>query len=849
MYSPLVNVYSSDNFEAMDEYHPKFQNYSLCVNKSDTKPQVESDKCLNVEHSVNGNGETCLKATSSHDSSWNWSEPINKRFCKVDFMNWQYNDIMNNLVVTLVFIHGVNKGNTGGFYFMYHNMTDYSVCFCKCIENPSGYLQVVYTTFIEVDVVNIPMVCDHMLLDSQDQKYSKQVYNNYLKDCQMQAYYKLSYVQYMEQVIDMLITVQNDETVINKHESQSLQEVNLNVSGHSLASGLVVTGCVDTVVPSQSVVSRHRRRDPNVKDYNFASKNRGHLVLQSTQFEFIGPDREVRTIASVDQYLDIARIVLESGQPNYKQARIPIKSGLNLEAWESRLASYPDRRLFQYLKFGFPLSINKGARLGNSSITNHFSARQFPNAIDQYLGKEIELGAIWGPFTPPMDLKIHCSPLMTRPKDLNKRRVILDLSYPQGASVNDYVSKDRFDGYAFMLRFPSMDDIVEEIKKRGRDVSLAKIDVARAFRNLRVDPADALNFGIEWQGSTYLDSAAAFGWTHGSAAYQLLSDAIAFFMAQQGHKMFPYIDDYIIVTSEAQADKAFTYLSQLLEELGLPMNSDKKNPPTKRMSCLGIVIDTSANTLSIDPQKLETIHRECIQVRHKQFLSKRAFQSLLGKLLYIHKCVEPSRMFINRMLALFRENYQVARIPLTEEFHKDLTWFITFLPRFNGITYIKKTKIMNHRSLHVDASLTGLGGIWGTEVYATPVSPIVGQKLKIVHLEMLNIVVALRLWAPEWAHSTVKFFCDNWAVVQVVKTGKTRDAFLGACSRNIWLLAATYDIALQIEHIMGKKNIYADALSRIYSDKPINPQLVQYLRNNFCWRQIPEQFLNLDLHV
>ena len=62
-----------------------------------------------------------------------------------------------------------------------------------------------------------------------------------------------------------------------------------------------------------------------------------------------------------------------------------------------------------------------------------------------------------------MDLKIHCSPLMTRPKDLNKRRVILDLSYPQGASVNDYVFKDRFDGYAFMLRFPSMDDIVEEI--------------------------------------------------------------------------------------------------------------------------------------------------------------------------------------------------------------------------------------------------------------------------------------------------------------------------------------------------------------------------------------------------
>ena len=552
----------------MDEYHPKFQNHPLFVNKSDRKLQVESDNCLNGEHCVNDDGETCLKANSRHELLCNWREPMNSLFCKVDFMNWQYNDIMNSLVVTLVFIHGANKGSTGGFYFMYHNNIDHSVCFCKCLENPSGYLQVVYTTFIELSVVNIPMVLDHMLLDSQVQKNSKQVYNNYLKDCQMRAYYNLSYVQYMEQLIDTLITVQNDERVTNKHESQIMHEVNSNSSDDNLANELVVTGCINTVVSPQSVVSRHRRHDPNIRDYNFKDKNRGHLVLQSTEFEFIGPDREVKPIVNVDHYLDVARVVLKSGQPNYKQARIPIKSGLKLEAWESRLASYPDRRLFQYLKFGFRLTISNRERLGNSNINNHFSARQFPNAINQYLGKEIELGAIWGPFNPPVDLKIHCSPLMTRPKDLNKRRVILDLSYPQGASVNDYVHKDRFDGCDFTLRFPSMDDIVEEIRKCGTDVSLAKTDVARAFCNLRVDPADALNFGIQWQGNTYLDCAVAFGWTHGSAAYQLLSDAIALFMEQQGHKMFPYIDDYIIVTSEAQADEAFTYLSQVLEELG-----------------------------------------------------------------------------------------------------------------------------------------------------------------------------------------------------------------------------------------------------------------------------------------
>ena len=115
--------------------------------------------------------------------------------------------------------------------------------------------------------------------------------------------------------------------------------------------------------------------------------------------------------------------------------------------------------------------------------------------------------------------------------------------------------------------------------------------MSQAFRNLRVDPADRLNFGIEWQGYTYLDSEVTFGWTHRSAAYQLFSDAVAFYMKQQGHKMFPYMDDYILVTSEDQAEEAVTYLSQLLDEIGLPMNSDKKTPPTKVMTRLGISFD------------------------------------------------------------------------------------------------------------------------------------------------------------------------------------------------------------------------------------------------------------------
>ena len=53
----------------------------------------------------------------------------------------------------------------------------------------------------------------------------------------------------------------------------------------------------------------------------------------------------------------------------------------------------------------------------------------------------------------------------------------------------------------------------------------------------------------------------------------------------------------------------------------------------------------------------------------------------------------------------------------------------------------------------------------------------------IVQLEMLNIYLALRVWAPQWAGKLVRWECNNAAVVTVIKSGKTRDQVLGAYAR------------------------------------------------------------------
>ena len=360
----------------------------------------------------------------------------------------------------------------------------------------------------------------------------------------------------------------------------------------------------------------------------YPNKKFGYLPQADTDFSFIGLDREPVEISSIDTLLKVADCILSTGVPNYQAARIPIKSGLNIEAWEHYLHGYSDKRLLQYIKFGYPLSLINPHELCNKEITNHYSACQYPKQVQEYLDNERKLGAILSPIQNVKHEQVHCSPLLTRPKDIDKRHVILNLSYPS-QSVNDHVDNRKFDRSPYILKFPSVANIVQDIRDTEGDVVLFKVDVAHAFCNLRVDPANALKFGIKWDNAFYVDLAIAFSWTHGSGAFQILSDAIAFIMAKKGVKLHCYIDDCIAITSKSKPTEEFRILCDLLLELGLPVNDNKLTPPTKSLTFLGIDINIDNNVMSIAQDKLNAISAECIAVSNKNSLSKHIFQSLL----------------------------------------------------------------------------------------------------------------------------------------------------------------------------------------------------------------------------
>ena len=118
-----------------------------------------------------------------------------------------------------------------------------------------------------------------------------------------------------------------------------------------------------------------------------------------------------------------------------------------------------------------------------------------------------------------------------------------------------------------------------------------------------------------------------------------------------------------------------------------------------------------------------------------------------------------------------------------------------------------------HHTVHLDACLTGFGSCFANMVYVLPI-PLGYKDYTIVHLEILNIVVALKIWDDYWQDKIIEIKCDNMAVVEVWESGRARDGILATCARKIWLLTSLFNIQLVVNHIPGIHNETADLLSR-----------------------------------
>ena len=121
-----------------------------------------------------------------------------------------------------------------------------------------------------------------------------------------------------------------------------------------------------------------------------------------------------------------------------------------------------------------------------------------------------------------------------------------------------------------------------------------------------------------------------------------------------------------------------------MERAGFPVSLSKlapPPPPSTRCICLGVIIDTEKESVTIPPDKLQQILDKCSSVQKSKNISKNQLQSLLGSLMFLHRGVKATRVFTNRLLEVLR-NMTSNTVQVTEDMRRDLRWVYQFCPYF-----------------------------------------------------------------------------------------------------------------------------------------------------------------------
>ena len=353
--------------------------------------------------------------------------------------------------------------------------------------------------------------------------------------------------------------------------------------------------------------------------------------------------------------------VVNSGTYNFMSVKLSLPTKINIDYLRDELDVYEDKQVLQFLQFGWPINY-MGSALPRtmSKPRNHRGAKLYPHYVDAFITTEIGHHATIGPFTDnPFEYPITVSPLNTIQKSTIDRRVIVDLSYPDGNSVNDGIPTGYYIDEAFTLTYPTVDSLCSLIRRKGQGCHIYKADLRRAYRQIHVYPSDYPFLCYQWRGSMFSDTVFlfhAFCLRSASMACPRTTNALSYIHNKHGYNSEVYLDDFCGADTPARAVEAFHHLQHIIKTAGFVEAVEKAIDLTlacAMMTFLGVQFNTISMTMEITTERLAEIKHLLQMWRHKK--SKvRDIQSLIGKLQFVAKCVPPGRIFISRLLEMLR---------------------------------------------------------------------------------------------------------------------------------------------------------------------------------------------------
>lgn len=367
----------------------------------------------------------------------------------------------------------------------------------------------------------------------------------------------------------------------------------------------------------------------------------------------------------------------------------------------------------------------------------------------------------------------------------------------------------------------SDEEIVNRIQRHvPKTAFMAKTDVKGAFRLVPIRQADHSLLGFTYENKFYYDLVLTMGAASSCRIFQRIADAMNWIARNKLHlqKSLQYIDDTIIIEESFEiCRQKLDLFKKMCSHIGFVISEEKTEGPSTCLTFLGIELDADNRCARLPMEKIAKCKRligDLLLVRSTTLVR---LQEILGLLNFACSVVQPGRCFLRRLINLTTgKSSPTLWITLNTWAKLDLKLWEIFLRDFNGVSFFREKRFVSNSTMRLfsDAATTsGFGAVFGNEWFLG-VWGVESAKLQIAWMEMYALVAAACLWAPELAHKSILFFCDNEAVVQIVNKQSTKDVKIMHLVRILVLNCLKNNIMFRAKHVPGVRNTLADHLSR-----------------------------------
>ena len=367
-----------------------------------------------------------------------------------------------------------------------------------------------------------------------------------------------------------------------------------------------------------------------------------------------------------------------------------------------------------------------------------------------------------------------------------------------------------------------------------------KLDLSNCFLSFPLHPSVRRYFCFRFEGRLYQFSSMPFGLSTAPLVCTQLLSVVQFALERAGIQDVRYLDDFFFIARSREALQRHLALAQsIIAQFGLVVNPDKTEGPEQRLSFLGVLLDSVAQTVSCTPERVVELTELLRALRRQRVIQRRHAESLIGKLSFAAKVLPGARPFLRRMLDTVhacKSRRPTAPLRIDTGFRADVRFWLAHFSSWNGSERWRSARSAPF-VFASDASLAGFGfylestptpssvdsAAWPQHLrvgatfsgsYSPEHAHLHRDHTHIAALELLAVLACAITYAPLLAGQSMLFHVDNSTDVHIINRQATRSPLLAPLLRRLYAVALQYNVHLHARHRPGTENLLADFLSR-----------------------------------